>query len=385
MNVSIIIPFYNNEAYIKEAIESVTRITYPQLEIILVDDGSKDRSREIVMPFVLNDSRIRLITHNENQGAPKAQKTGIRESNGEIIVFAAADDISNINRVDEIVKVFQKNINVGIVISDAIIIDSNSTVTDNYYNAAPNITNETIILNQLKRNYCLGATMAIRRNNDILLKDNMLIQIDDYQIGLDYILNGYDFYIIKKPLVKYRMHNNNLSNNHNALYGKTIRVLEEYSVSDFKNVLINRGYDINEIYLALAIFELFRQKTTEAYNLLKKVNIDFLSRQSQFEYYFYLGVIYYKNERFDKSFKCFSQAGKLNENEPTNLNNLACFYYENNQKDLAIQLLERGMNLFPDYIDAWHNYNNMLVDKKEFKITERILSKNFIKRKYYNL
>lgn len=385
MEISIVMPFYNNEAYIKEAIESITKITYPLLEIILVDDGSKDRSREIVEPFALRDSRIKLITHKENLGAPRAQKTGIRESKGDIIVIAAADDITNLNRVEEIVKVFQEDINVGIVISDAIIIDSNSIVTEKYYSVAPKITNDTIVLNQLKRNYCLGATMAIRRNSDILLKENMLNLIDDYQISLEYILNGYDIYIINKPLIKYRIHDNNLSNNHHTLYNNTISVLKEYDLESFQKTLIDKGFNLNEIYLALAIFELFRQNPSSSYNLLEKVNIDFLSKQSQFEYYFYLGVIYYKNEVLDKSFKCFIHANKLNQNEPTILNNLACLYYVNNQKEKSIRLIKESLKQFPDYVDAQRNYNNMLMDKVELKVTERILAKNIIKRKYYNL
>ena len=87
--VSIIIPTYNREKTILRAINSVLEQTYNDIEVIIVDDGSKDNTREIIES--LNCSKIRYI-YQENGGASKARNTGIRAAEGEYISFQDSDD-----------------------------------------------------------------------------------------------------------------------------------------------------------------------------------------------------------------------------------------------------------------------------------------------------
>lgn len=87
--ISVIIPLYNKEAYIKECLESVLNQTNQDFELIVVDDSSKDKSVAIVKS--IRDSRIRLISR-ENGGPSAARNTGIIEAKGEWIVFLDADD-----------------------------------------------------------------------------------------------------------------------------------------------------------------------------------------------------------------------------------------------------------------------------------------------------
>ncbi len=84
--VSVIIPCYNGEAFLKEAIESALAQSYRQVEIIVVDDGSTDRSSEIAQKFP-----VRYI-RQQNRGLTASRNLGIRESRGSYIVFLDADD-----------------------------------------------------------------------------------------------------------------------------------------------------------------------------------------------------------------------------------------------------------------------------------------------------
>lgn len=86
---SVVIPLYNKEKYIKRTLESVLSQTFTNFEIIIVDDGSKDNSYEIVES--IKDSRIRFICQ-ENGGPSKARNRGIKEAKGEFIAFLDADD-----------------------------------------------------------------------------------------------------------------------------------------------------------------------------------------------------------------------------------------------------------------------------------------------------
>ena len=89
--VSIIVPVYNAEKYLKKCVDSLTGQTYRKLEILLVDDGSKDGSSTLCDELAGTDERIRVI-HKENGGLVSAWKRGVKESTGEYLCFVDSDD-----------------------------------------------------------------------------------------------------------------------------------------------------------------------------------------------------------------------------------------------------------------------------------------------------
>lgn len=98
--VSIIVPVYNTEKYLKKCVDSLTGQTYKKLEILLVDDGSKDRSGELCDELAGTDERIRTI-HKENGGLISAWKCGVKESTGEYLCFVDSDDWIDSAMVEE--------------------------------------------------------------------------------------------------------------------------------------------------------------------------------------------------------------------------------------------------------------------------------------------
>lgn len=91
IKVSVIIPVYNCEKYISECIESLISQTLKECEFIFVNDGSTDKSKEIIEGYAKNDSRIKLI-NQENGGVSVARNTGLENAVGEYIGFVDADD-----------------------------------------------------------------------------------------------------------------------------------------------------------------------------------------------------------------------------------------------------------------------------------------------------
>lgn len=92
--ISIVMPSYNSENFIVRTIESVLSQSYSIWELLVVDDGSNDSTRDIVAKFGHKDSRIRLIGLDENNGAPAAPRNiGVREAKGKWIAFLDSDDI----------------------------------------------------------------------------------------------------------------------------------------------------------------------------------------------------------------------------------------------------------------------------------------------------
>lgn len=89
--ISIIVPIYNVEKYLKKCVESILNQTYKDLEIILVDDGSPDGCPQICDEYARQDSRVKVI-HKKNSGLINARKSGLEAANGEYIGFVDGDD-----------------------------------------------------------------------------------------------------------------------------------------------------------------------------------------------------------------------------------------------------------------------------------------------------
>ena len=89
--VSVIIPVYNVEKYLAACLDSVLQQTYRDLEILLINDGSTDRSGEICQEYAAQDARIRYFK-TENRGLSEARNLGLRSCTGEYISFVDSDD-----------------------------------------------------------------------------------------------------------------------------------------------------------------------------------------------------------------------------------------------------------------------------------------------------
>lgn len=102
--VSVIIPVYNTEEYLKECVESIIHQTYDNIEILLIDDGSTDSSATMCDMLGEGDSRIRVI-HISNGGPGKARNLGIELAQGEYILFVDSDDYIEHEAIEKLVRV----------------------------------------------------------------------------------------------------------------------------------------------------------------------------------------------------------------------------------------------------------------------------------------
>ena len=104
--VSIIVPVYNAEDYLRYCGDSILQQSYANLEVILVDDGAKDSSPQICDEFAAQDNRVTVI-HQENGGIAKAQNTGLDAAHGEYIAFADNDDILDRHNIEYLLHALQ--------------------------------------------------------------------------------------------------------------------------------------------------------------------------------------------------------------------------------------------------------------------------------------
>src|SRR4029077_20706952 len=105
--VSVVMPVYNGERYLKEAIESVLFQTYKNLELVVVDDGSVDARKTIILSY--SDSRIRLVENTKNSGIVFTRNKGLLAAQGEYIATLDCDDIALPDRIENQVNFLEKN------------------------------------------------------------------------------------------------------------------------------------------------------------------------------------------------------------------------------------------------------------------------------------
>lgn len=106
--VSIIVPIYNLESYIEQSVRSLLAQSYQNVEIILVDDGSRDNSLSIIKHLAASDSRI-VYTSQPNGGAAKARNTGLSLATGKYITFVDGDDMLSPNAISDNIGYFDDN------------------------------------------------------------------------------------------------------------------------------------------------------------------------------------------------------------------------------------------------------------------------------------
>ncbi len=107
--ISVVIPVYNVERYLKQCLDSILNQTYTNLEVIIVDDKSPDKCPEIIDEYAKHDNRIKVIHNQENQGYAKSVNNGIRTATGEYIAIIESDDFIDKEMFSTLHEMITKN------------------------------------------------------------------------------------------------------------------------------------------------------------------------------------------------------------------------------------------------------------------------------------
>jgi glycosyltransferase involved in cell wall biosynthesis len=214
--VTVLMPVYNGQAYLKEAIDSILSQTYKNFEFLIINDGSTDDSVKIINSY--QDKRIRLINLSYNQGIIAALNRGLEESKGEYIARMDSDDISLPNRLDLQVSFMEKNKNIGI--SGGAIKAFGAT---NAYWKRPKCHEEIMAL-MLFETGLFHPTVIMRSS---IIKSNNLFYNKEFIHAEDY-----DFWIncskhtrlanISQTLIYYRVHSGSIMRKYKEVNSTTV-------------------------------------------------------------------------------------------------------------------------------------------------------------------
>ena len=218
MFFSIIIPIYNSEKYLRQCLDSILGQTYKDLEVILVNDGSKDGSLQICDQYCAEDTRFHAIHRQQGKGAASARNTGTDVASGDYIVYVDSDDyIEDAMFLADIKKQAEKGYDVICYKFRKYYEDTDEMTACTFSMPAP-IENETIggYVNRLVRYdafYCAPWTKAIRRkilvDREIRFKEGLLSEDQEWYY---HVLIGANSIVgIDKSYIIYRQHKNSTS------------------------------------------------------------------------------------------------------------------------------------------------------------------------------
>lgn len=206
--VTIITPVYNSERFIKKTIESVSKQTYKNWELILIDDCSTDNSSEIIQDLSKDDNRIRYIRLEKNSGAAVARNTGLEKAQGRYIAFLDSDDLWEPNKLEKQLQ-FMMNNDIGFSFTAYKLIDEKG----NSLNKIVNVP-EQIDYNGLLKNTIIGClTVMIDRDKIGDFRMPLVRAGQDTATWLSILRNGYNAYGLNEPLAKYRKVKGSISSN----------------------------------------------------------------------------------------------------------------------------------------------------------------------------
>ena len=222
--VSIITPCYNGGKYISQTIDSVLAQTYPDWEMIIVDDGSKDNSAEIVRGYMEMEPRIVLL-QQANAGSAAARNNGIRYAGGQYIALLDADDLWEPEFLAEQIR-FLREKDAVCVYSSYKCIDENSQEILNPVICKPEITAKDMMVT----NYigCLTGLYDTSRHGKIYLREELKSLRDDYAYWLDIVKLEDRACGNPKLLAKYRVLANSTTGNKKKLIKKQYRFYRDY-------------------------------------------------------------------------------------------------------------------------------------------------------------
>jgi len=209
--ISIIVPVYNVQEYLSKCIESILNQTMKDFELILINDGSNDKSTKICDEYLLKDNRIKVI-HKKNEGVSIARNTGINISRGKYIVFADSDDHVYENWCYEMYKAIINNDKNMIITGITIHNTRNNNNITNYLNLNSDIDISIIkkrdffiLYKKQLINYPwnkIYITEIIKKNN-VHFKENLKLG-EDLLFNLEYLkFMDEDIIVLNKPLYNY--------------------------------------------------------------------------------------------------------------------------------------------------------------------------------------
>lgn len=247
--VSVIISVYNSETYLNESMRSMLDQTYHNFELIIINDGSTDNSKEVINSYLKKDRRIVYLENKKNVGLPISLNKGIKSARGIYIARMDADDISFPERLAKQVDFLRKNGDIYVLGTASLSIDGKGAILGlSEFPTDP----EFIRKNLIKENLFYHPSVMIRKKyfEKVGLYDERMTYAQDYELWLRGA-NLFNYTNLKEPLVKHRE-----SSNYEIKVLKKRKKVTYYACKARLRSIFSGNYSF--IYVYCILFELFK-------------------------------------------------------------------------------------------------------------------------------
>ncbi|BAU10904.1 glycosyl transferase family 2 [Leptolyngbya sp. NIES-3755] len=222
--VSVLIPAYNAERFIAETLDSLLAQTYSQFEAIVVDDGSTDRTINIVRDYMQKDSRIRLLQQN-HAGVVAARNLAIQNSSGVYLAPLDSDDLWFPRKLEKQVQALDADPNAGMVYSWSVSIDQQNRLLWRYYIDRPFVPEGWVLSTLIFYNFMENGSVPMFRRSCIEKVGGYALPIEDlnFQGCEDYELylrlaKHYPVRVVREYAIAYRQSTGSLASKHLSMY-----------------------------------------------------------------------------------------------------------------------------------------------------------------------
>ena len=291
--ISIVLPVYNGEKHLAQSIESVINQTYSNWELIVVNDCSTDKTKEIVEKYLEKDNRIKLINNTINLKLPNSLNVGFDNAKGEYYTWTSDDNLYKPNALEYMLKVLKQKQEIALISCQFDVIDEDGMYKEPSSNWFKTRTlRELLDINNIGACFMYRASVAKKVGK--YDPDTFLAEDYDYWFRIAY---WGDVYYSEENLYKYRTHKKSLS----TTKASQVRVVaRRVRLKHVKNLATKLGLSKNEIYKLL--FEV--KYIAKIKEILK--NIFNVSREGERKVITFIGI----KIKFKKKRKCDKSAAE---------------------------------------------------------------------------
>lgn len=227
MNISIIMPAYNAEKYILEAIESVQNQTYSNWELLILDDNSTDDTEKLVQKKILEDKRIFYYKNSKNKGVSYTRNKGINIAKGDWIAFLDSDDVWSKEKLEKQFLLIKNYPQAKLLFTGSAFIDEKSRLLNYTLSVPTEIDYKTL----LKQNIISCSSVLVKK--EYVCKFNMPNDTmhEDFAVWLQILKEIPIAYGINEPLLLYRLSSNSKSSNKIKAAKMTLKVYQYIGLS----------------------------------------------------------------------------------------------------------------------------------------------------------
>jgi glycosyltransferase involved in cell wall biosynthesis len=223
--VSVVISTHNRYHYLKLAVQSVLDQTYSPIEIIIIDNGSTDETRNIEKDF---SGRVKYFYQND-QGAPAAKNVGIKKATGQYIAFLDDDDLWLPQKTQKQMSLLNEHPELGFICSGSFVMDKDGKQTGRWIK---NEGEEETFESLYKQNFVLLLTVIAKKEClDSVAGFDVSLFSHDYDLWLR-LSKRYPFKYMNEPLAHYRKYDQNMSNNINARLKSNLILLRKKEITE---------------------------------------------------------------------------------------------------------------------------------------------------------